>query len=246
VRVGPLELAPDEALARGEAMLAAVGAGSPPLLAWSQTTAPALVLGRSAGGTPADEAACRRNAVTLLRRSSGGGPVLWDAGLLALDLALPRGHRLALDDVVATYAFLGEAVAGALSALGAHARVITLPEARADDPEGAWLAGRACFGGRSPYEVAVDGRKVVGLAQTRRQVGALLQAGIALRLDASGLADLLDLPSGERALLASGLADRAGGLEEVLPGLTPQAVMAAIERALTDRHAVELTDGALP
>jgi lipoate-protein ligase A len=223
-------------------MLAAVGAGSPPLLAWSRASAPALVLGRAAGRAPADEAACRRAGVALLRRRSGGGPVLWDAGLLALDLALPRGHQLALDDVVATYAFLGEAIAGALSTLGAAARIVTLAEARAAGPQDAALAARACFGGRSPYEVLVDGRKVVGLAQVRRQAGALLQAGIALRLDAAGLAALLDLPPGERDALAAALAARAGGLEPALPGVTPEDVMRAVERALAARHRIRIGD----
>jgi lipoate---protein ligase len=223
-------------------MLAAVGAGSPPLLAWSRASAPALVLGRAAGRAPADEEACRRAGVALLRRRSGGGPVLWDAGLVALDLALPRGHDLALDDVVATYAFLGEAIADALSTLGAPARIVTLAEARAAGRQDAALAARACFGGRSPYEVLVGGRKVVGLAQVRRHAGALLQAGIALRLDAAGLAALLELPPGEREDLAAALAARAGGLELALPGAAPEDVMFAVERALAARHRIAIGD----
>jgi lipoate-protein ligase A len=241
-----VEVTAAAALERAEAMLAAVGAGSPPLLAWSRAVAPAVVLGRAAGRAPADEAACRGAGVELLRRSSGGGPVLWDAGLLALDVALPRGHRLVLDDVVATYAFLGETIARGLSALGAPARVVSLGEARAAGPEAAALAARACFGGLSPYEVIVDERKVVGLAQVRRSEGALLQAGIALRLDAPGLADLLDLPTGERAVLAAALSARAGGLEAALPGVGADAVIAAVERGLAARQRVALEDGALP
>jgi lipoate-protein ligase A len=243
VRVGPVEVTAAAALERAEAMLAAVGAGSPPLLAWSRVDAPALVLGRAPGRAPADEAACRRAGVELLRRRSGGGPVLWDAGLLALDLALPRGHPLALDDVVAAYAFLGEAIAAALSALGAPARTVTLAEARAAGPQDAALAARACFGGRSPHEVLVGGRKVVGLAQVRRRAGALLQAGIGIRLDAAGLAALLDLPAGERDALAAALAAGAGGLERALPDATAEDVMAAVERALAARHRVALEDG---
>jgi lipoate---protein ligase len=227
-------------------MLAAVSAGSPPLLAWSRVSAPALVLGRAAGRVPADEEACRRAGVALLRRGSGGGPVLWDAGLLGLDLALPRGHPLTLDDVVATYAFLGEAIAEALSTLGAPARIVTHAEARAVGPQDAALAARACFGGRSPHEVLVDGRKIVGLAQVRRRAGALLQAGIALRLDAAGLAALLDLPPGERNALAAALAARAGGLERALPGAAPEDVMGAVERALAARYRIAIEDGAVP
>jgi lipoate---protein ligase len=246
VRLGPVDVTAAQALERAQAMLAAVGGGSPPLLAWSRALAPALVLGRAAGRAPADEEACRQAGVELLRRASGGGPVLWDAGLLALDVALPRGHRLVLDDVVATYAFLGDAIARGLSALGAPARVVSVSEARAAGPEAAALAARACFGGLSPFEVIVAERKVVGLAQVRRSAGALLQAGIALRLDAGRLAGLLDLPTGERALLAAALAARAGRLEAALPGVAADAVIAAVERALADGNGIEIVGGRLP
>ena len=81
-------------------------------------TGPALVLGRLAVDPEIDGEAARAEGVEVVRRSSGGGPVLWDAGLLALDVALPRGHRLAGDDVVAAYRWLGEAIAEGLRALG--------------------------------------------------------------------------------------------------------------------------------
>ena len=126
-----------------------------------------------------------------MRRSSGGGPVLWDRDLLALDVALPRGHPLAADDVVAAYRWLGEAIADALGAVGvADVEVIDVPRARA--AAGApGAAADACFGGLSPFEVLAGGRKVVGLSQARRRPGALLQAGIPLTLDAARLARLM-------------------------------------------------------
>lgn len=206
----------------------------PPVLSWSTVTAPALVLGRAASDPALDPAALAAAGVALVRRRSGGGPVLWDAGLLALDLVLPPGHRLAAPDVVAAYRPLGEAIAAALRALGvADVAVVAPAAARADRAAAAGHpAGLACFGALSPYEVTVGGRKVVGLSQARRRPGTLLQAGIALRFDADGLARLLAPAGPERAAFAADLATRAGGLA----GLGAPAVVAAVEASLAARE----------
>ena len=111
---------------------------------------------------------------------SGGGVVLGDS-LLLLDLALPAEDPLYPDDVTESYRWLGAVWAAALGALGTAARVVDIAAARADaqllDP----LLRRVCFGGTSPYEVVVEQRKIVGLAQVRRRTCALIQAGVYLQ-----------------------------------------------------------------
>jgi lipoate-protein ligase A len=235
-------------LARAAALLASAERDGP-ALAWTLVDPPALVLGRAAGPPPVDEAAVARLGVRVVRRGSGGGPVLWDAGLLALDVALPAAHRLAGRDVVLAYRWLGEALAEALRTLGVDATAVGLDEARAASrpplsPEAA-LAARACFGGLSPFEVVAEGRKVVGLSQVRRRTGVLLQAGVALHLDVETLAQLLegDVGSGP---LARALRSRAAGLDELVPGLDAPAVVAAVEGVIGRREAVELVDAAPP
>jgi lipoate-protein ligase A len=190
-------------------------------------SAPALVLGRSHADPALDGDAARAAGVAVTRRSSGGGPVLWDDGLLALDLVLPRGHPLAPDDVVAAYRPLGEAIAAALRSCGVgEVEVVDVARARAwrRDPGG---AADACYGGLSPYEVLAGGRKVAGLSQTRRRTGTLLQAGILERLDAPGLARLL----GRDAAWADALAATATGLDEVAR-VSRDDLVAAVDREL--------------
>lgn len=209
--------------------------GGPPVLSWSTISSPALVLGRLAADPALDRGAIAEAGVTVVRRSSGGGPVLWDFGLLSLDVALPRGHPLAADDVVAAYRWLGQAIAAALRTLGVEdAEVIDVPTARAAARRPG-PAADACFGGLSPFEVVAAGRKVAGLSQARRRPGTLLQAGIPLSLDADLLARLL----GRDAGFAAGLRATAAGLDELHPGLAAGDVVGAVDDAV--RAALEVT-----
>jgi lipoate---protein ligase len=208
-------------------LLAAMTPDGAPVASWSAVSAPALVLGRSHADPALDEEAARAAGVAVVRRSSGGGPVLWDDGLLSLDLVLPRGHRLAPDDVVAAYRPLGEAIAAALRTCGVgDVEVVDVERARAwrRDPGG---AADACYGGLSPFEVLVAGRKVVGLSQARRRTGALLQAGILERLDADGLARLL----GRDEAWAAALRETAAGLDEAAR-VSRDDLVAAVDREL--------------
>ena len=217
-------------LAGSEHLLAAVAADGSPALRWYVTPRPALVLGVGQPRDDFDAAACQRAGLPLVRRSSGGTAVLADGRLLNLDVALPAAHRLGHRDVVRAYAWLGTALARALGRLGWAACVVT-PDAarrdtdvlRADERPGTTALRRTCFGGRSPYEVLIAGRKVVGLCQVRRRAGTLYQVGILLGFDAARLAGLLHGTAAERAAGATRLGDRAGGLH-ALPRAQPAPV----------------------
>lgn len=201
-------------------------------MSWSTVTAPGLVLGRHAVDPDLDLDAVAAEGVTVAKRSSGGGPVLWDGDLVALDVVLPRGHRLAADDVVAAYRWLGEALADALRALGVpDVEVIDVARARAAKAAPG-PAADACFGGLSPWEVLAGGRKVVGLSQTRRRQGALLQAGVPLRLDAGRLARLL----GRDDAWAGGLRATAAGVGELAPGVRADDLVRATEESVAARE----------
>ncbi len=106
-------------LALDEALLleAEAGRAGDVLRVWAWPT-PVVVLG--SGGVLADdvdEAACRADGVPILRRSSGGGTVLWGAGSLLYSLVLAYDRDPALTDLHGSYAYIlsrvGEAVGGA-------------------------------------------------------------------------------------------------------------------------------------
>lgn len=212
-------------LARAVALLDDVEREGAPVLAWSQASAPGLVLGRAARDPELDSRALERAGIAVHRRSSGGGAVLWDSGLLALDVALPPSHDLVARDVVETYAFLGRAFGQALVGLGIDGvNVVTVEEARRlPTPQG--LRTLACFGSLSPYEVTVEGAKTLGLSQVRRRHGTLLQAGLLLDHDADTFARLFgeeEDAAGELERSVATVGDRVGASE----------VIAAVEEVL--------------
>jgi lipoate-protein ligase A len=135
---------------------------------------PAVVLGRSQLSLLATLDERRHRFVA---RASGGGAVLVGPWMLGASVVLPLGHRLLGGDRVADgYRWLGELFVQALAQHGLAAMAVPRERTRKASEELAW----ACFAGISPWEVAVDDRKLVGFAQRRNRNGVLLVAGALL------------------------------------------------------------------
>jgi lipoate-protein ligase A len=231
-------------LAGGPALLKGLEQTGVPAMRWYRITPPALLLGSSQRPHEADLAACVSAGVTVHRRGSGGGVVLSDEGMLSLDLALPREHPLAVNDVTESYRWFGDLWAAALRDLGLDTLVVPVVAARADAATLDVLTRRVCFGALSPYEVTVGRRKLVGLAQIRRRAGMLFQAGVYLRWEPWRTAALVAAAGPERAALAARLAERVTGLDALCGVQAPDiaAVTAAVEAALARRCRFVLAD----
>lgn len=160
-------------VAVGAALLDDAAAGRTGVVA-SVVAPAALVLGSA---QPEADAAGAR--IPVVRRGTGGGAVLCDAGTLLVDVAVPAGHLLAPDDVTDAYRPVGELLADAIGALGVAVRPATVAEARTADDARRAAARRACWAGVSPYETLLaDGRKLAGLAQRRRRGAVLHQIAV--------------------------------------------------------------------
>ena len=169
----------------GAALLAAAALGEAGLTATIVTPA-ALVLGSA---QPETDAA---TTIDVVKRGTGGGAVLCDAGTLLIDRAVPASHLLAPEDVTEAYRPVGEAIQTALIGMGLECRTVTVDEARAMDDARKAAARRACWAGLSPYElVLADGRKLVGLAQRRRRGAVLHQIAIPVTTPPAAVADHL-------------------------------------------------------
>ena len=168
----PVRRSGDAYVELGPALLDAAASGAVGLAATVVAPA-ALVLGSAQDATEAT------TALDVVRRGTGGGAVLCDAGTLLVDLAVPAGYPLAPADVTEAYRPLGETLQAALAGIGIACRAVAVAEARAMDDARRAAARRACWAGISPYEtVLADGRKVAGLAQRRRRGAVLHQLAV--------------------------------------------------------------------
>jgi lipoate---protein ligase len=199
-----------ELLARADDWLERTRADGELRAGWSRPTDAVIVIG-SAQRLAAPGAT--------LRRSTGGGAVSCDDRYLMLDVVLPRGHPLVIDDVGRSYRWLARALLSALEAYGAELRAVT-PREAASLPTADRAAGRlACFAGTGTYELVTrgGGRKLIGLAQRRRGGAALLQAGAYVAAPRLDVPAALGLPRDQEGRLRARLA-RIATLDEVAPG----------------------------
>ena len=207
-----------ELLARADVWLEETRSDGELRAGWSRPTDAAIVLG---------SAQRLASPGTALRRSTGGGAVSCDDRYLMLDIVLPRGHPLVIDDVGRSYGWLARALLAALEEFGAELRAVPPKEAAALPVEDRAAARLACFAGTGTYELLTrgDGRKLFGLAQRRRGGAALLQAAAYVDVPRLDVAAALGLPRDQEARLRRRL-QRVATLDEVAPGFAqtpPQA-----------------------
>ncbi|MFV9504466.1 MAG: lipoate--protein ligase family protein [Oscillochloridaceae bacterium umkhey_bin13] len=240
-RLLPTSAGPAETeLAQGEGLLVGLSHTPQPALRWYEATQPALVLG--SGQRPQLEVAWPAATDLMVhKRASGGGAVLFWPGFMMQDLVLPPGHPLYRQDVSESYRWLGEVWVATLARLGLSATLVSIAAARADRADLHPLLRRVCYAGRSPYEVMVAGRKLVGLAQTRRRQGCLFQVGLYHHWPGVALSRLLQMEPSERNWLSAAMRERVVGLDELLP--TPPTLatlMDAFAVALQEHSGVTL------
>ena len=133
-------------------------------------TSPTVVLGSTQRESDVDRGVVSPHDLLIAHRHSGGGAVfLHPEDSVWIDITIPRGDPLWVDDVSRSMLWLGDALVRALSAHLPQVEVYrgeytNTPEARA-----------VCFAGLAPGEVVQGDRKVVGISQRRTRDGARFQ-----------------------------------------------------------------------
>lgn len=159
---------------------------------------PAVILGRSQRRLQVQP------VLPVRQRFSGGGVVLGGPWMLRAAIRLPRDHPLLRRGPAAAARWFGE-----LHLRWLHQRGLSWATLYEGPLQDHW----ACFAGRGPGEVLVDGRKLVGIAQAWKRHGALLSSGTLLQAPPWPLlCEALQRPAGDAAELAA----RTIGLQECL------------------------------
>jgi lipoyl(octanoyl) transferase len=172
-------------MATDDAILQSVIAGkSLPTLRFYSWSPPCLSLGYGQKETDVDFARLQARGWEVVRRPTGGRAIL-HTDELTYSVTLPADHPLAKMEIVESYRRISEALMKGLERIGAQ------PHSERASKESLRNAGAVCFEIPSHYEITVDGRKLIGSAQTRRRGGVLQHGSLPLEGDLARICDAL-------------------------------------------------------
>lgn len=220
-RSGPANMAIDHALA-----LACAAGESPPTLRFYRWNPPAVSIGRNQPAAEIDLDMVSEHGFDIVRRTTGGRAIL-HIDELTYSIVAPRNEPRVQGAVMDTYLRLSNGLLAGLTQLGVHA-----DKAGADVRTGKDVSA-ACFEVPSAYEITVNGRKLMGSAQSRKRDFVLQHGSLPLNGDIARLIDLLALAEAEKRLLRGQLIDRACTLSDILPAATASITFNDVAQALS-------------
>lgn len=198
------------------------------LYAWEPAC---LSLGYAQPVADADRDALAAHGWDLVRRPTGGRAIL-HTDELTYSVCGPQTEPRLAGSVLESYQALSQALLNALTRLHIPAQAHAKPGVAAgSDPK-----GPVCFEVPSNYEITVEGKKLIGSAQSRRKGGVLQHGSLPLYGDLTRITRALcftDEPARQNA--ARRLLERAATAEAVLGEALPWEVAArAFESAFAE------------
>jgi len=158
---------------------------------WCDAVDAAVVLGSRQTPDIVHAERCAAAGLSIVRRRSGGGAVIVEAGVVAwADIVVP--HGIVPDDVRGSMMWAGSVWRRALEASGLEGL-----ELHAGGMVCTPWSNLVCFAGTGPGEVLREGRKAVGLSQRRTRHGVRIQGTLYVQPPSVDLATLLavDVPA---------------------------------------------------
>jgi len=233
-------------MALDEAIMTAHRSGEvPPTLRFYRWQPPALSLGYFQNlKEEVDLSACRDKGVDVVRRLTGGRAILHDDEL-TYSLTVNESLDILADSVVESYHQISRALVAGLKRLDIPVEL----KAREKDKKAPRGRSSACFDAPSWYEVVVDGKKLIGSAQTRKK-GTILQHGsLPFSSDSDMIFSLFSFDSErEREKMRRYYSLKSTTLEESAEEkITWQELTEALSRGIAEVFSVELEmDGLTP
>jgi len=230
---GATNMAIDEAILRAVARELV-----PPTLRFFAWEPPCLSLGQAQSSSDVDWAACAQRGYTVVRRPTGGRAIL-HTDELTYSVTAPETEPCVEGGIVASYRRLSQGLLEGLRLLGVSSIKVHHPDVESSPPNDS--QGPVCFEVPSTYEITVDGKKLIGSAQVRRE-GVVLQHGaLPLTGDLARICQVLTSPPAPARVRA-----RATTVESALGrAVSFEEAAQAIARGMASALNLELTPGDL-
>lgn len=176
---GAMNMAFDEAI-----MTSVVRGLAPPTIRFYGWSPPAISLGYFQSlKKEIDLNACHEKGIHVVRRLTGGRSVL-HCDEFTYSLIAPEKHAKVAGSVLQSYLSISRGLLAGLANLGVNAE---MSEGKKQNT----LNSAACFDAPSWYEMVVEGKKLIGSAQTRRNNCLLQHGSVLVRLNADLLFSIL-------------------------------------------------------
>ena len=203
---GAYNMALDEAL-----LICLLQGTSPPTLRTYRWTTPNLSIGAfQSAARELDLEEAHRLKMPWVRRPTGGGAVL-HGGDLTCSLVAPMELLSQEASIKASYQKISLAFRASLARLGVQSEIA----AEWQGEQGRNWRG-PCFGSIAPFEISVQGRKLMGHSQRVKGSALLQQSSLLIRNQQAELAPFLKTQEEPGEPLPCRLNGRAIGLEELL------------------------------
>ena len=187
---------------------------------------------------------CRNKGISIVRRITGGRAVLHDREL-TYSLVAREDTKSLPPNLMGSYRLISQGLIAGLKEVGVEAEM-TIPTANRDNL-GKMPRNGACFDAPSFYEITVDGKKLIGSAQVRREATLLQHGSLLIGFSPHDLVSLLMFKDEEDAKRCEKtLIDKATSVEDI-KGYVPEKkiLMAALANGLTEVLGIELDDSGL-
>lgn len=228
---GALNMAIDESIAQ------TVAAGmAPPTLRFYGWDPPCLTLGYAQREAEVDWDGCAAQGISVVRRPTGGRAILHDQEV-TYSIIAPEDHPVVRGPILVSYLKISQGLLLGMQKLGINAQMTFRKDKRK-------LRTAACFDSPSFYEMVIDGKKLVGSAQTRKN-GVLLQHGSIIReMNADLLFSVLSFSSEEiRVRMKQAFLQKACSLQQAVEReLTDNEIVSAVREGFAEAFKVRLVN----
>lgn len=167
---------------------------------------------------------CKKQGIDPVRRITGGGAVYHDFnGEITYSIIIPQSHKLVPHDILQSYSIICDGIIRGLANLDIEAQFVPI------------------------NDIAVNGKKISGNAQTRRK-GCLLQHGtILLDLDVREMFRILKVPQEKISdKMIDDVTQRVTSLKHILGRKVEfEEISRALRRGFSDALNIELVQGSL-